>query len=87
MTRDADDLSDVCGAKTPDQSRALYNDWAQSYDADNLKRGFRLPSLGAGMFARHMGLTDGPVLDAACGTGLVGLRRPGRGRHGRGAAV
>ncbi|SHL33772.1 Methyltransferase domain-containing protein [Roseovarius marisflavi] len=72
MTRDPDDLSDVYGAKTPDQSRALYNDWAQSYDADNLKRGFRLPSLGAGMFARHMGLTDGPVLDAACGTGLVG---------------
>jgi len=72
MTRNPDDLSDVYGAKTPDQSRALYNDWAQSYDADNLARGFRLPTLGAAMFARHMGRADGPVLDAACGTGLVG---------------
>ncbi|WP_294611382.1 class I SAM-dependent DNA methyltransferase [Roseovarius sp.] len=72
MTRDPDDLSDVYGAKTPDQSRAIYNDWAQSYEADNLARGFRLPALGAGMFARHMGLVEGPVLDAACGTGLVG---------------
>jgi len=72
MTRNPDDLSDVYGAKTPEQSRLLYNDWAQSYDADNLARGFRLPALGAAMFARFMGLTEGPVLDAACGTGLVG---------------
>lgn len=72
MTRNPDDLSDVYGAKTPEQSRAIYNDWAQSYDADNLTRGFRLPALGAAMFARFMGLSEGPVLDAACGTGLVG---------------
>lgn len=71
MTRDPEDLSDVYGAETPEQSRAIYNDWAQSYDADNLARGFRLPALGAAMFARFMGLSDGPVLDAACGTGLV----------------
>lgn len=72
MTRNPDDLSDVYGAKTPEHSRLLYNDWAQSYDADTLARGFRLPALGAAMFARFMGLTEGPVLDAACGTGLVG---------------
>ncbi|ARE82190.1 methyltransferase type 11 [Roseovarius mucosus] len=72
MTRDPEDLSDVYGAKTPEQSRAIYNDWALSYDADNLARGFRLPSLGAAMFARFMGTAEGPVLDAACGTGLVG---------------
>ncbi|MDT8328529.1 MAG: class I SAM-dependent methyltransferase [Roseovarius sp.] len=72
MTRDPDDLSDVYGAKNPEESRAIYNDWAQSYDGDNLARGFRLPALGAGMFARHIGRLEGPVLDAACGTGLVG---------------
>ena len=71
MTRDPEDLSDVYGAKTPEQSRAIYNDWALSYDADNLARGFRLPGLGAAMFARFMGTSEGPVLDAACGTGLV----------------
>ena len=72
MSLTTDDLGDVYGAKTPDESRAIYNNWASSYDADNLSNGFRLPSLGAGLLARHMGPTDGPVLDAGCGTGLVG---------------
>ncbi|MCZ0813660.1 MAG: class I SAM-dependent DNA methyltransferase [Pseudomonadota bacterium] len=68
----SDDLSDVYGAKTPEDARRIYDDWSQSYDADNLKKGFRLPSLGAAMLARHLGRGEGPILDAACGTGLVG---------------
>jgi len=68
----SDDLSDVYGAKTPEDARRIYDDWSQSYDADNLKKGFRLPSLGAAMLARHLGPSEGPILDAACGTGLVG---------------
>lgn len=67
-----DDLGDVYDAKSPEESRAIYNNWSSSYDADNLSNGFRLPSLGAGLLARHMGSVDGPVLDAGCGTGLVG---------------
>lgn len=69
---DTEDLDDVYGAKTPEQSRALYDKWSASYDADNLSKGFRLPSLGAGMLASFLGRTHGPILDAGCGTGLVG---------------
>ncbi|WP_135506893.1 class I SAM-dependent DNA methyltransferase [Roseovarius aestuariivivens] len=69
---DTKDLDDVYGAKTPQESRTIYNAWSSSYDADCLSQGFRLPSLAAGLLARHLGATDGMVLDACCGTGLVG---------------
>lgn len=85
-----EELDDVYGAKSPDQTRRIYNTWSASYDADNLRRGFRLPSLAAGLLAQHLGPEAapeadpeaGPVLDAACGTGLVGetLRLMGYGR-------
>ncbi|WP_294622584.1 class I SAM-dependent methyltransferase [uncultured Roseovarius sp.] len=65
-------LESVYGAQSPEESRAAYDQWSASYDADNLAKGFRLPGLGAGMLARHLGVTEGPVLDAGCGTGLVG---------------
>lgn len=69
---DTEDLGDVYGAKTPDQARKIYDKWSSQYDLDNLSRGFRLPALGAGLLARHLGVCEGPVLDACCGTGLVG---------------
>ena len=69
----SEDLGDVYGAKSPEAARKLYDDWSRSYDADNLRKGFRLPSLAAGLLARHLGSSvSGPILDAGCGTGLVG---------------
>jgi len=68
----SDDLDDVYGANSPEEARRLYDEWSGSYDADNLAKGFRLPGLGAAMLARHLGPSDGPILDACCGTGLVG---------------
>ena len=65
-------LESVYGAQSPEESRAAYDQWSGSYDADNLAKGFRLPSLGAGMLARHLGRCEGAILDACCGTGLVG---------------
>jgi ubiquinone/menaquinone biosynthesis C-methylase UbiE len=72
MTSHKEILESVYGAETPEQSRAAYDQWSTSYDADNLAKGFRLPALGAAMLARHLGVSEEPVLDAACGTGLVG---------------
>lgn len=69
---DTEDLDGVYGAKTPEEARAIYDGWSAEYDHDNLSRGFRLPALGAGLLARFLGTADGPVLDACCGTGLVG---------------
>ncbi|MEO3413703.1 class I SAM-dependent methyltransferase [Roseovarius sp. CAU 1744] len=72
MATKTEELDDVYGAKSPDETRRIYNRWSESYDADNLSRGFRLPPVGAGLLARHLGPADGPVLDAGCGTGLAG---------------
>lgn len=72
MTAPSDDLDDVYGAKSPAEARAIYDQWSASYDAENLAKGFRLPFLGMGLLARHLGQVDGPILDAGCGTGLVG---------------
>ena len=69
---DTEELGDVYGAKSPEASRAIYDRWSASYDADNLSRGFRLPFLGAGLLASYLGRTHDPILDAGCGTGLVG---------------
>jgi SAM-dependent methyltransferase len=65
-------LDGVYGAKSPEESRAIYDDWSTSYDADTLAKGFRLPALGAGLLASYLGRSHGPILDAGCGTGLVG---------------
>lgn len=68
----SEDLDKVYGARTPEQSRAAYEDWSASYDAENIGKGFRLPGLCAAVLARHLGPCDDPLLDAGCGTGLVG---------------
>jgi len=63
-------LGGVYDAKAPQEVAALYDGWAATYDAQMAAAGYRHPSIGLAMLARH--LTGGPVLDAGCGTGLLG---------------
>ncbi|MEM6489378.1 MAG: class I SAM-dependent methyltransferase [Pseudomonadota bacterium] len=72
MSQHSKSLDQVYGAPDPATTRQLYDDWAARYDAENLANGFWLPMLAAGFVARHVPLGAGPILDAACGTGLVG---------------
>ncbi|MEM8622448.1 MAG: class I SAM-dependent methyltransferase [Pseudomonadota bacterium] len=72
MTSENDNLDRVYGARTPEESAAAYDDWAAGYDGDNLAGGFHLPFIAAGLLARHVPAGEAPILDAACGTGLVG---------------
>ena len=67
-----DVLDEVYGARTPEASRAAYDKWSAEYDADTISQGYRLPFLAAGLLASFLGRTHGPILDAGCGTGLVG---------------
>jgi SAM-dependent methyltransferase len=69
---ETEDLDAVYGAKTPQQARDIYDKWSPDYDADTLARGFRRPAGGAGLLARYLGPAEDPILDACCGTGLVG---------------
>lgn len=72
MTIDSENLNSVYGAKDADATRTAYESWATGYDAENLGNGYKVPSMGCAMIARHVGCDAGPIYDAACGTGIIG---------------
>lgn len=49
-----------------------YEAWAETYDAETAASGYRVPHLVAALFARHVPREAAPVLDAGCGTGVLG---------------
>lgn len=65
-------LEHVYTADGADAIRASYESWASDYDAENISNGFRLPAVGAAFVARFVPRSAAPILDAGCGTGLVG---------------
>ncbi len=65
-------LDRVYSAKTDEESRSAYNDWASDYDADLTAFGYTLPGVATGVICRFVYPGLGGVLDAGCGTGLLG---------------
>ena len=65
-------LGDVYSAKTPEEVAALYDGWAESYDREMAANGYRHPSICLALLARHLPRGATPLLDAGCGTGLIG---------------
>ena len=65
-------LGAVYAAKAPHEVAAVYDAWAQSYDLEMARAGYRHPSVGLALLSRHAPRGAGPVLDAGCGTGLLG---------------
>lgn len=64
-------LSGAYSLRTPDDARALYRDWAETYDTGfAAEHGYDVPRVLAEVFRREGG--HGPVLDIGAGTGLVG---------------
>ena len=66
------ELDHVYGAKDSTAIREAYDAWAPGYDAENIAKGYRVHAIGAAFLSRYVAPGDGPVLDAGCGTGLVG---------------
>lgn len=64
----------------PSDARDLYDEWAATYDADLTSdtQGYVAPSVTADAVVAAAG-TEGEVLDAGCGTGLVGVELARRG--------
>ena len=60
-------------ARTADETRALYDDWSASYEAEVGKNGYATPARCAEALAAHSDDLTAPVLDFGCGTGLSGL--------------
>ena len=65
-------LGAVYEARAPEDVAAIYDGWASTYDAEMAKAGYRHPAVGLALMARHLPRGAGPVLDAGCGTGLLG---------------
>lgn len=60
-------------AETQDELNNAYKQWACDYDRDTCEAmGYVGPSVAASMLDRHLESADCCVLDAGCGTGLVG---------------
>jgi predicted TPR repeat methyltransferase len=74
-------LTDNTGART------LYEDWAASYDSDLAKsdQEYVAPATAAAHVLQHLGVPSIPssmeLLDAGCGTGLVGVELHRAGAH------
>jgi predicted TPR repeat methyltransferase len=65
-------LGAVYAAKEAAEVAAAYDNWAETYEAEMRAAGYRHPSVALALLARHLPRGAGPVLDAGCGTGMVG---------------
>ncbi|WP_225026776.1 class I SAM-dependent DNA methyltransferase [Xinfangfangia pollutisoli] len=65
-------LGAVYGASAPEQVAAAYDAWAETYDAEMARNGYRHPAIGLALMARHLPRGAAPILDAGVGTGLTG---------------
>ena len=63
-------LEKVYSAQSDEDRRTAYNEWAETYDKDVTEFGIQLSYVGACVFAKHVAIGTGPILDAACGTGM-----------------
>lgn len=65
-------LDKVYQARTPDEVRALYDDWSASYDAEVSGEGYITPKRTAVALFDVIRDAQAPILDFGCGTGLSG---------------
>lgn len=65
-------LGAVYDAKKPEEVAALYDGWADTYDAEMAAAGYRHPTICLALMARHLPRGATPLLDAGAGTGLIG---------------
>ena len=66
-------LDKVYDARTADETRDLYDNWASSYDDEVGANGYATPGRCAAALASLTKNPGAPVLDFGCGTGLSGL--------------
>lgn len=71
-------LDDAYAVQSPEDNRALYRDWAESYESDfAISHGWICYLAVAGLFVERvaaLNITEpGSVLDVGCGTGVVGV--------------
>lgn len=64
-----DKVYDLAGGQ---QTRALYDDWSESYDTEVADNGYATPGRAAAALFAHAKDPGAPLLDIGCGTGISG---------------
>lgn len=65
-------LDQVYHAKDRDSLKAIYDSWAETYDADLIGTGYLHTPVITGLVCRHVKRKDAAILDAGVGTGGTG---------------
>lgn len=65
-------LGAVYAATSADEVAAGYDAWAEHYEDEMRRAGYRHPAIAVALAARHLPAGASPLLDAGAGTGLVG---------------
>jgi ubiquinone/menaquinone biosynthesis C-methylase UbiE len=65
-------LDAVYGAGSSEEVARSYDGWAESYEAEMARVGYRHPAIALALLCRHLPAGSAPILDAGAGTGLVG---------------
>lgn len=67
-------LDQAYSVRTDEETRALYDRWAEVYDEELGENEYRQPARCAGALAQRLApATDVSVLDVGCGSGLSGI--------------
>lgn len=57
----------------PQNVKQFYEDWAKNYNLDTSSSDYTGPAIGARLLGQYLPAKNARLLDAGCGTGLVGL--------------
>ena len=57
----------------PQKVRQFYDDWAKNYNLDTSSSEYTGPAISARLLGQHLPEKSSRLLDAGCGTGLVGI--------------
>ncbi|ABG32159.1 methyltransferase domain-containing protein [Roseobacter denitrificans] len=66
-------LTKAYAARDAGDTRALYDDWSATYEAEVVQNGYATPGRCAEALAQFSSDMTAPILDFGCGTGLSGL--------------
>ena len=66
-------INKLVSSSDPDEVKSLYRQWSETYDHDLEQFGYVAPTIACEIFANRISTSSEPILDAGCGTGLVGV--------------
>lgn len=65
-------LAKVYQSGSQDELDSIYRDWAETYEDDLIAAGYSHPLVCLPLITRYLPAGPDPLLDAGCGTGLLG---------------